>query len=101
MPALTHEVDQRELTGMKGQQQIRRAGGIVILILGSGMAVSSCAPNILRNGNEPVAGLISLVGLVALWLGWALCRTESEPSSETARTWMCLGLENFALISLC
>ncbi len=67
---------------------------------GLGMALSSCHQDILRDGNQSTAGLIGVLGIVAAFLGWNAWRNATDRPTEVRRVWMCLVLENFALVSL-
>jgi hypothetical protein len=63
----------------------QKAISLALIVAGSGLEFSSCCPEILRNGNEPIAGMIAILGLLAIAGGWLGLRSVSLRLTEHQR----------------
>ena len=79
---------------MKSQNLIRKVSNLGLIVAGSGLEVSAHHPKILRDGHEPIAGMIALVGLFAMVAGCVGCRSVGEPVTEPRRVRLCLLFEH-------
>lgn len=57
----------------------------VLVLAGLSLEIASCSQEILRDGNEPTAGMIALLGLFAIGAGWIGFRSAGEPMTENRR----------------
>jgi hypothetical protein len=77
--------------GLKGNQLVilrtfpQKAISLALIMTGSGLEFSSCCPELLRNGNEPIAGVIAILGLLAIAGGWLGLRGVSLRLTEHQR----------------
>lgn len=62
-----------------------KAISIGLVLAGSGLEFSSCCPDILRDGNQPIAGMIAIVGLLAIAGGLLGLRSARAPLPEQQR----------------
>jgi hypothetical protein len=65
-----------------------------LIVAGSNLEISSCYPKVLRDGHEPIAGMIALVGLFAIVAGCVGFRSVGEPITEPRRVRLCLLFEH-------
>jgi hypothetical protein len=74
----------------------RKPIGAALILAGSSLEITSCFEEILRDGNEPTAGMIALLGLFAIGAGWIGFRSAGEPMTEHRRTRLRLLFEHLA-----
>lgn len=71
-----------------------------LVVVGSGLAFSSCSRDILRDGSQPIASMIALVGLFAICAGWTGWRMSNEAILESRRVPFCLLFEHVFLCAI-
>ncbi|HZR17503.1 MAG TPA: hypothetical protein VFE51_09265 [Verrucomicrobiae bacterium] len=81
---------------MTSQSTIRKLLGGGLAALGIFLECSSCNREVLRDGNEPIAGGLGLLGLFCIGAGWIAYRTTSELMPERRRVRQCLLFEHVA-----
>src|SRR5579859_3282536 len=81
---------------MTSQSTVRKLLGGGLAALGIFLECSSCYREVLRDGNEPVAGGLGLLGLFCMGAGWIAYRSASEPMPERRRVRQCLLFEHVA-----
>jgi hypothetical protein len=79
---------------MKFETIPTKAISIGLVLAGAGLEFSSCCPDILQDGNQPIAGMIAIVGLLAIAGGWLGLRSASATLPEQQRVRRCLYFEH-------
>jgi uncharacterized membrane protein YhaH (DUF805 family) len=74
--------------------KLRRISGCSILLLGVLLFVTSFMPVVLRGGVSPTAGMIALIGLLAIGVGIPLSIATEERLTEGAARRLCVVLES-------
>jgi uncharacterized membrane protein YhaH (DUF805 family) len=82
---------------MTDSLKLRALSGRSILLLGTSLFLMSFMPVILRGGASPTAGMIALIGLLAIGVGIALSIATEERLTEGAARRLCVVLESLAL----
>ena len=81
---------------MISQSTVRKLLGGGIAALGIFLECSSCSTEVLRDGNEPIAGGLGLLGLLCIGVGWIAYQSVGEPMPERRRVRQCLLFEHVA-----
>jgi hypothetical protein len=81
---------------MISQRIVRKLASLGLVILGSGLEAASCYRDVLRNGNEPIAGMLGVLGLFSIGFGCFGYRSAGEPITEQRRVRLCLSFEHLS-----
>ena len=82
---------------MTDSQKLRVLSGRSILPLGAVLFIASFMPAILRDGNSPIAGMVAVVGLLAIGAGIPLSIATTDRLTERGARGLCLVLEPLIL----
>jgi hypothetical protein len=81
-------------------KSLNSTASALLLVCGICLAFSSCTPNILRDGNQPVAAIIALVGIFALINGVVALREFSHLGTTLKYVLISIFLEVLVFVSI-